>query len=268
MFEPHMHAAIVERAELEADLQRVVERDELELHYQPIVALDSGEIKGVEALVRWRHPQRGLIYPDAFIALAEEAGLMPELGRWILTRACDDAVRWQHGRPLRLSVNLSACQLESAGIAEDVATALARSGLAPGALVLEITETTLMRNVDETIACLEDLKRLGVLLAVDDFGTGYSSLDYLRRFPIDILKIDKAFVDDLVAGDSKLAQAIIDLGESFGLHVVAEGIEHELQCRRLIELGCRLGQGFRFARPMPADELTALLAPGAVAASC
>jgi diguanylate cyclase (GGDEF)-like protein len=268
MFEPSMHAAVLERAELEADLQRGVARDELELHYQPIVDLESRDVVGVEALVRWRHPQRGLVGPGAFIPLAEEAGMMPDLGRWILERACLDAASWQHERPLRLSVNLSATQLESAGIAEDVAAALARSGLAPSALVLEITETALMRNVDETIARLQDLKGLGVLLAVDDFGTGYSSLDYLRRFPIDILKIDKAFVDDLAGGDFKLAQAIIDLGDSFGMRVVAEGIEHDRQRLRLIDLGCRLGQGFYFARPMPPDELAALLAAGALAARC
>jgi diguanylate cyclase (GGDEF)-like protein len=268
VFEPYMHTAVVERAELEADLQRVVERDELVLHYQPIVDLKTDEVVGVEALVRWCHPQRGLIGPDAFIALAEETQLMTELGRWILNAACQEAAGWQGARPLKLSVNLSASQLQAADLATDVAAALESSGLAPSALVLEITETVLMRDVEDTIDCLKDLKKLGVLLAVDDFGTGYSSLDYLRRFPIDMLKIDKAFVDDLVTGDSTLAQAIIDLGESFGLQVVAEGIEHEGQRRRLIELGCRLGQGFCFARPMPAEDVAALLVSGFVIAGC
>jgi len=268
IFEPYMHAAVVERAELEADLQRVVERDELVLHYQPIFDLKTDEVVGVEALVRWCHPQRGLIGPNGFIALAEETQLMPEIGRWILNAACQQAAGWQRARPLKLSVNLSACQLQAADLASDVAAALEASGLAPSALVLEITETVLMRDVEDTIDCLKDLKKLGVLLAVDDFGTGYSSLDYLRRFPIDMLKIDKAFVDDLVTGDSTLAQAIIDLGESFGLQVVAEGIEHEAQRRRLIELGCRLGQGFCFARPMPAGDIATLLGPGFVVAPC
>jgi len=268
IFEPYMHAAVVERAELEADLQRVVERDELVLHYQPIVDLKTDEVVGVEALVRWCHPQRGLIGPDAFIALAEETQLMTELGRWILNAACQEAAGWQRARPLKLSVNLSASQLQAADLATDVAAALESSGLALSALVLEITETVLMRDVEDTIDCLKDLKKLGVLLAVDDFGTGYSSLDYLRRFPIDMLKIDKAFVDDLVTGDSTLAQAIIDLGESFGLQVVAEGIEHEGQRRRLIELGCRLGQGFCFARPMPAEDVAALLVSGFIIAGC
>jgi EAL domain-containing protein (putative c-di-GMP-specific phosphodiesterase class I) len=261
MFEPEMHAAVVERAQLEADLQRVVERDELVLHYQPIVALDSTNVVGVEALVRWRHPERGLIQPDAFIPLAEETQLMPELGRWILTAACRQAAIWRHERPLRISVNLSARQLGSAELARDVAAALAGSGLPASSLVLEITETALMSEPVTAVPRLAALKALGIKLAVDDFGTGYSSLDYLRRFPIDILKIDKAFIDDLVAGDSKLARAIIDLGESFDLQVVAEGIEHDAQRRRLLELGCRLGQGFRFARPMPARELSALIAP-------
>jgi diguanylate cyclase (GGDEF)-like protein len=259
IFEPDMHAAVVERAGLEADLQRVVERDELMLHYQPIIALDSSAIVGVEALVRWCHPERGLVPPNAFIPLAEEIQLMPEIGRWILNAACHQGAIWQRERPLRIAVNISVCQLAAARLVGDVASALAISGLSPSSLVLEITETALMRDVEETIACLTELKALGVLLAVDDFGTGYSSLDYLRRFPIDILKIDKAFIDDLAAGDAKLARVIIDLGESFDLEVVAEGIEHEEQHRRLLELGCRLGQGFRFARPMPAPELSAAL---------
>ena len=262
VFEPAMHVAVVERADLEADLQRVIERGQLVLHYQPIVALGNRAIIGVEALVRWRHPTRGLVAPDAFIPLAEETQLMGELGRWILDEACREVAGWRALRPLRLSVNLSAIQLHSAGaLACDVAAALASSGLPPEALVLEITETALMRDVTETISCLRALKDLGVLLAVDDFGTGYSSLDYLRRFPIDMLKIDKAFVDDLGAGDATLAQAIIDLGESFDLQVVAEGVEHESQRQRLLELGCTYGQGYHFSAPMPAAQLRALLEP-------
>jgi diguanylate cyclase (GGDEF)-like protein len=260
-FEPAMHAAVVERSELEVELQGVIDRNELVLHYQPIIALDSQEIIGVEALVRWRHPTRGLVFPDTFIRLAEETQLMPHLSRWILAEACREVAGWRSLRPLRLAVNLSAVELQSPDVlAGDVAAALAQSGLPPDALVLEITETALMRDVTDTISCLRELKELGVLLAVDDFGTGYSSLDYLRRFPIDILKIDKAFVDDLVDGDSTLAQAIIDLGASFNLEVVAEGIEHDSQRLRLLALGCRLGQGYHFSRPIPSHELSALLA--------
>jgi len=262
VFEPAMHVAVVERADLEADLQRVIEREELVLHYQPIVALGNRAIIGVEALVRWRHPTRGLVSPGAFIPLAEETQVMSDLGRWILGEACREVAGWRQLRPLRLSVNLSAIQLHSADeLAATVSAALAESGLPAEALVLEITETALMRDVTETISCLRALKQLGVLLAVDDFGTGYSSLDYLRRFPIDMLKIDKAFVDDLGAGDSTLAQAIIDLGESFDLQVVAEGVEHESQRQRLLELGCTYGQGYHFSRPMGACELRALLEP-------
>jgi diguanylate cyclase (GGDEF)-like protein len=265
VFEPAMHVAVVERADLEADLQRVIEREELVLHYQPIVALGNRAIIGVEALVRWRHPTRGLVSPEAFIPLAEETQLMAELGRWILTEACREVAGWRSLRPLRLAVNLSAVQLHAPdALAGDVAAALAASGLPPRALVLEITETTLMRDVTETITCLRALKELGVLLAVDDFGTGYSSLDRLRRFPIDILKIDKAFIDDLGAGDATLAHAIIDLGDSFGLQVVAEGVEHESQRQRLLELGCIYGQGYHFARALPAAELRALLEPAPV----
>jgi EAL domain-containing protein (putative c-di-GMP-specific phosphodiesterase class I) len=267
-FEPAMHAAVVERSELEVELQGAIARDELVLHYQPLVALDSQEIIGVEALVRWRHPTRGLVFPDVFISLAEETQLMPDLGRWILAEACREVAGWRSLRPLRLSVNLSTVELQSPDVlAADVAAALAQSGLASDQLVLEITETTLMRDVTDTIGCLRELKELGVLLAVDDFGTGYSSLDYLRRLPIDILKIDKAFVDDLADGDCTLAQAMIDLGASFKLDVVAEGIEHESQRAQLLGLGCRFGQGYHFSRPIPSHELMALLAGAPVAAA-
>jgi diguanylate cyclase (GGDEF)-like protein len=262
-FQPEMHAAVVERSELEVELQGAAGRNELVLHYQPIVALDSEEIIGVEALVRWQHPTRGLVSPDIFIPLAEEVQLMPELGRWIIAEACREVASWGPLRPLRLEVNVSAVDLQSPDVlAADVAAALEHSGLPADALVLEITETALMRDVTDTIRCLRELKELGVLLAVDDFGTGYSSLDYLRRFPIDILKIDKAFVDDLTE-DTTLAQAMIDLGASFGLEVIAEGIEDDAQRATLLALGCRSGQGYHFSRPLPAKEMRALLARAA-----
>ncbi|MGH2840319.1 MAG: putative bifunctional diguanylate cyclase/phosphodiesterase, partial [Solirubrobacteraceae bacterium] len=259
VFEPAMRTAVIERAELEADLQRVLERDELELHYQPIVRLSDAEVIGVEALVRWRHPTRGLVPPSAFIPLAEESQLMSELGRWILREACRQVARWQGWRPLELAVNLSPRQLQSPGIADDVAAALEESQLPPSTLVLEITETAIMEDVPGAIACLRALKNLGSRLAIDDFGTGYSSLHYLRRFPIDILKIDKAFVDDLANGDSTLAKAIIDLGESFKLQIVAEGIESEQQRNLLLALGCRYGQGYHFRAPGAADEIEPML---------
>jgi EAL domain-containing protein (putative c-di-GMP-specific phosphodiesterase class I) len=262
-FQLEMHAAVVERSELEVELQGAAGRNELVLHYQPIVALDSEEIIGVEALVRWQHPTRGLVSPDVFIPLAEEVQLMPELGRWIIAEACREVASWGSLRPMRLEVNVSAVDLQSPDVlAADVAAALEQSGLPADALVLEITETALMRDVTDTIRCLRELKELGVLLAVDDFGTGYSSLDYLRRFPIDILKIDKAFVDDLTE-DTTLAQAMIDLGASFGLEVIAEGIEDDAQHATLLALGCRSGQGYHFSRPLPAKEMRALLARAA-----
>jgi diguanylate cyclase (GGDEF)-like protein len=265
VFEPGMHKAVMERLEMEADLQRAVERDELILDYQPIVDLETGEIRYVEALVRWRHPERGLVSPGEFIPLAEETQLMPQLGRWVLIAACAQGARWLADRPddtgFGVCVNISGRQLQSPGLVEDVTAALERASLAPERLILEITETVLMHDIEATIAKLRQLKALGVSLAVDDFGTGYSSLQYLRRFPIDILKIDKAFVDDIEGADadSTLARAIIDLGESFQLRVVAEGIERHEQRRRLVELGCDLGQGFHFTRPLHAAAMTELL---------
>jgi diguanylate cyclase (GGDEF)-like protein len=263
VFEPGMHAAVMERLELEADLQRAVERGELVLDFQPVVDLSSGEVGGFEALLRWRHPSRGLIAPGAFIPLAEETRLMPAIGRWVLESACRHAVSWRESTgasDLTVSVNLSARQLQSPSLFEDVGHALERSGLPPCGLVLEITETVLMSDTESTIGKLKRLKHMGVGLAVDDFGTGYSSLQYLRRFPIDTLKIDKSFVDDLAGAgdDAALARAIVDLGESFGLTVVAEGIECEEQRRRLVELGCQLGQGFLFSPPLAAADASEL----------
>ena len=257
LFESGMHAAVVERLELEGDLQGAAARGELLLHYQPIVELETGRVTSLEALIRWRHPTRGLLPPAAFIPLAEETRQMPALGRWVLGAACRQAAAWReiHGGATPLvTVNLSAHELGAPEIVEDVQAALAAAALPPSALMLEITETVLMHDISATAHKLGRLKHLGVRLAVDDFGTGYSSLQYLRRFPIDFLKIDKVFVDDLDDGDgdSSLARAIIDLGESFHLDVIAEGIEHESQRERLLELGCRLGQGYLFTRPVDA----------------
>jgi diguanylate cyclase (GGDEF)-like protein len=267
-FEPGMHVAVMERLELEADLQRAVERGELLLHYQPVVELCDARVIGLEALLRWNHPVRGLVPPGDFIALAEEARLMPQLGRWVLHEACRQAAAWRRdGSRASIAVNMSGTHLQSGSLARNVSEALDRSGLPAEALVLEITETVIMSDIEPTIEALRELKDLGVRLAVDDFGTGYSSLQYLRRFPIDILKIDKAFVDDLGGGsdDAALARAIIDLGQSFELAVVAEGIEREEQRMRLLELGCDLGQGFLFARPMEPAAVPAILTDGLVA---
>jgi EAL domain-containing protein (putative c-di-GMP-specific phosphodiesterase class I) len=258
LFEPQMHAAVIERLELEVDMRRAIEREQFELHYQPIVSLASERIVGIEALVRWRHPQRGLVQPENFIQLAEETRLIVPIGRWVLREACRRAAEWRgEGSGLSVCVNLSAEQLQHAGIADEVADALALSGLDARSLVLEITETVLMQDTEATIEKLEEIKRLGVRLAVDDFGTGYSSLQYLKRFPIDILKIAKSFVDGLggARDDAALARAIVDVANSFQMQVVAEGIENAPQAARLLELGCPLGQGFHFARPMEAAAI-------------
>jgi diguanylate cyclase (GGDEF)-like protein/PAS domain S-box-containing protein len=258
LFEPEMHEGVLARLELRADLQRAMTTDQLELHYQPVVRLEDGRVSGVEALLRWRHPERGLIPPDQFIPFAEETGLIVPIGRWVLREGCRQAKAIQDtlpaDPPLSMSVNLSVKQLQHSDIVADVRDALADSGLDAGSLTLEITETVMMADADLAVQRLEELKRLGVRLAMDDFGTGYSSLSYLSRFPVDILKMDRSF---LGAGASPtasdLATAVVALGETLELEVVAEGIEYAEQWATLRELGCELGQGFLFARPMDAD---------------
>jgi diguanylate cyclase (GGDEF)-like protein len=272
VFEDSMQAEVVERLELEGELLAAIERDEVEVHYQPVIALDGQTLAGFEALARWTHPTRGLVPPPQFIPLAEENGSIVELGRQILRTACRQAAHWlaefPTAEPRIMSVNLSGRQLEDPNIVADVAAALADSGLPAAALVLEITETVLMHDTEATISRLTALKALGVRLAVDDFGTGYSSLRYLRRFPIDILKMAKPFVDGLDTGDDEgraLARAIVDLASSLKLACIAEGIEAGAQADVLHDLGCGMGQGFHFARPMASDAMTALIAepPGA-----
>jgi diguanylate cyclase (GGDEF)-like protein len=266
LFQPEMHAAVVERMELEGDLRAALERDEFMLDYQPIFKLRTGEIAGVEALVRWRHPERGTLQPIDFIPIAEESRLILPLGRWILGAACGQAATWRERHPeypaLAISVNLSSAELAEPELTGDVRDALDTSGLDPQSLILELTETAFMEDTDAIAQRMRELKGLGVQLAVDDFGTGYASLQHLRRFPIDVIKIAKSFVDELggASADSALTRAIIDLGGGFQLRVVAEGIEGPDQLERLIELGCDLGQGFHFARPMDAESLDRLLA--------
>ena len=262
VFEPTMHERVVERLELRSELQRAIDEDQLALHYQPVVRLEGHEILGVEALLRWMHPTRGTIPPNQFIPLAEETGLIIPMGRWVLETACAEGVllhtRFPRPEPLAMSVNLSVRQLQSDSIVADVRSALEKSGLTPGALVLEITESVMMADTDFAVQRLCELKDLGVRLAMDDFGTGYSSLSYLSRFPVDILKMDRSFVG---AGENvALQSAIIALGASLELEVVAEGIELPEQERSLHDLGCELGQGFLFARPMGPPELLKFLA--------
>jgi diguanylate cyclase (GGDEF)-like protein/PAS domain S-box-containing protein len=262
VFEPTMHERVVERLELRSELQRAIDEGQLALHYQPVVRLEGHEILGVEALLRWMHPTRGTIPPNQFIPLAEETGLIIPMGRWVLETACAEGVllhtRFPRPEPLAMSVNLSVRQLQSDSIVADVRGALEKSGLTPGALVLEITESVMMADTDFAVQRLCELKDLGVRLAMDDFGTGYSSLSYLSRFPVDILKMDRSFVG---AGENvALQSAIIALGASLELEVVAEGIELPEQERSLHDLGCELGQGFLFARPMGPPELLKFLA--------
>ena len=268
IFEPAMHVAAVERLEIEADLRRALDRGELRLQYQPIVALDTGKISGVEALVRWPHPQRGLLPPSTFIPIAEETGLIRELGRQVLAVACTQARRWQvrhpYDPPLTVSVNLSPRQLHADGLISHVTDALEMSGLPASTLVLEITEGTMMHDTDATIRKLQALKALGVRLAVDDFGTGYSSLSYLQRFPIDILKIDRAFVAAIGSDDDKssLVRAIVSLAKTLQLQAVAEGIETRAQTEILTGLGCDLAQGYYLAHPMDPEALENILHTG------
>jgi EAL domain-containing protein (putative c-di-GMP-specific phosphodiesterase class I) len=233
-----------------------------------VLALSDERIIGVEALVRWQHPRRGLLAPGEFIALAEETGLIVPLGRWVLRQACEDVASWQRTRsdesPLQLSVNLSSRQLQDPDLAADLTATLGESGLAPGSLVLELTESILMRDTASNRTLLQDLRRRGALLAIDDFGTGYSSLAYLLSFPIDVLKIDRAFVDGVTEGaeQSAVARAIIGLSDALHLTTVAEGIETVGQLGALRALGCELGQGYYFSRPLPAKDFEALLRRG------
>jgi diguanylate cyclase (GGDEF)-like protein/PAS domain S-box-containing protein len=266
VYEAGMHAAVVERMAVKADLRRAIESREFHPYYQPIVDLVSGRVNGVEALVRWSHPERGLLVPATFIPLAEETGLIVEIGRHVLMEACLDAASWRRhlgpAAPQTVSVNLSPRQIQDAGLIDDVATALATSGLPASCLTLEITESILVDDADAAARTLGGLKALGITIALDDFGTGYSSLTYLDRFPVDIVKIDKSFIDALsgagTAG-SPLVTAIVNLGSLLGLAVTAEGIEDVDQVARLRQIGCARGQGYYFAMPMPADELVARL---------
>jgi diguanylate cyclase (GGDEF)-like protein/PAS domain S-box-containing protein len=264
LFEPAMHEGVLARLELRADLQRAIASDQLSLHYQPVVRLGDGRVSGVEALLRWRHPERGLVPPDQFIPVAEEMGLIVPIGRWVLREGCRQAKALQElvpsEKPLTMAVNLSVKQLQNSDIVADVRDALADSGLDPRLLTLEITETVMMTETDLVVQRLQELKELGVRLAMDDFGTGYSSLSYLSRFPVDILKMDRSFLrEDATPETAGLATAVVSLGETLNLEVVAEGIELSEQWTTLRDLGCDLGQGFLFARPMDADQVVEFL---------
>ena len=265
-FEETMHAAALHRLELEADLRLAVRSEQLLLHFQPIADLRSGRILGVEALVRWMHPTRGMVSPAEFIPLAEETGLVVALGEWVLREACRQAVAWHRSHPdlppVSMAVNLAGSQLLLPTFAETLASILEETGLRAGDLVLEITETQIMTDVESILPNLEHLQRLGVRLSIDDFGTGYSSLSRLRNLPVDELKIDRSFVQGIhsATDDAPLVGAIVALAHRLGLHVVAEGVETAEQLDFLARAGCDRVQGFLLGRPAPADMIEDLIA--------
>jgi diguanylate cyclase (GGDEF)-like protein/PAS domain S-box-containing protein len=273
LFDPTMHADILREADDRADIERALADGEFIVFYQPIVDLPTSDLTGVEALVRWNHPHRGLIGPVDFIPLAEATGLIVPLGRWVLEQACTQLAAWSKEFPaalsLRMSVNLSPRQFQHSGLVQEVADILTASGVDPSKIVLEITESLLMQDTDATVEVLRELKSLGIRLAIDDFGTGYSSLSYLKRFPVDILKIDRSFVEGIITHgeNATLAEAVVQLGQALQLQTVAEGIETDEQWSTLRDLGCDLGQGFLFARPTEPDQISAMLArPGDISA--
>jgi len=261
-----MNAHAHERLDLENDLRRALKRGELLLHYQAQVETDTGRITGMEALIRWRHPERGLVSPAAFIPVAEETGLIIPIGEWVLRQACMQTKAWQEaGHPgLRMAVNLSGRQFLHGDLLQTVSGILQETGVDPHTLELELTESMLMQHTEETIATLEELSLLGVQLAIDDFGTGYSSLSYLKRFPVHRLKIDQSFVRDITTdpGDAAIADAIIAMAHSLSLGVIAEGVETAEQLEFLHSHRCEEVQGYHFSRPLPAEECTRLLQTG------
>jgi EAL domain-containing protein (putative c-di-GMP-specific phosphodiesterase class I) len=249
------------RLSLESDLRRAVDRNQLELHFQPRLDAQSLEPTGLEALLRWRHPDRGMVGPTEFIPIAESLGTIIELGEWALYKACEYAALLAHrGAPLRMAVNVSAVQLQRAAIADQVGNALRRYNLDPSLLEIEVTEGILIDRPELVRRTLETLKQQNIRIALDDFGTGYSSLNYLRALPIDYLKIDRSFVADLEGNDSSaIVSTILTLAKGFGLRTIAEGIETEHQAKILSHAGCDELQGFLFARPMSSDDLESWL---------
>ena len=268
-FVPEMHEQAIRRLEVTSELQGAIENGQLVLFYQPIVEVATGRALGVEALVRWRHPRRGLVPPAEFIPIAEDTGLVIPLGRWVLREACRQTGEWLKAGVVDdsfyVSVNISARHLYDPGMVGDVVGALDRSGLPARRLLIEVTESALVKDLDPAATVLGELKALGARLAIDDFGTGYSSLARLSSFPIDVVKIDKAFVDRVGDKDGEATlRAMVNLSHILGMKAVAEGVEHNDQALALLRLGCTMAQGFLFARPMPADEVTGALHDGLI----
>jgi diguanylate cyclase (GGDEF)-like protein len=262
VFQPEMHTVVQDRLLLEMDLREALTSGQFFLAYQPIFNLRSGETIGVEALLRWRHPDRGVVQPDGFIPVLEDSGMIVDVGRWVLQEACRQGSRW-HARGFRLdvSVNVSARQLETDELIEDISRALDASGFDPRSLIVEITETAIMRNVSTVVPRLIALKATGVRIAIDDFGTGYSSLAYLQRLPVDTLKIDRSFISTMADSPESgaLIRTLVQLGKTLGLETLAEGIEESAQYCQLQRDQCDSGQGYLYARPLDADALEAFL---------
>jgi predicted signal transduction protein with EAL and GGDEF domain len=267
-FRPEMNANAIERQSVETDLRQAVARREFILNYQPKIDLETGAIVGVEALIRWQRPRHGMVLPARFIPVAEESGLILPIGRWVLDTACQQARAWQDDglAPVSIAINVSAVELRAKDFLTNVRQILEQYRLEPRFLELELTETFMMQDWKSTAEILRALKGLGVRIALDDFGTGYSSLSYMKRFPIDALKIDQSFVRDMTSDsdDASIVSAVIDMGRSLNMRVVAEGIQTRDQLQFLKARHCPEGQGFYFAPPVPAEQLTALLSEGIV----
>jgi EAL domain-containing protein (putative c-di-GMP-specific phosphodiesterase class I) len=265
VFDTRMRDQTFARAEIESDLRGAVERQEFRLYYQPIVSLEDGCFVGVEALIRWQHPRRGLLAPAEFIGVAEETGLIIPIGKWVIREACRQMHDWQsrfaNEPPISIHVNLSAKQVCHPSLTREIKQALQETGLAPGSLSLEITESVLMENNRVAVEVLKELQAWGVRVELDDFGTGYSSLNYLHQFPINGLKVDRTFVKKMEESDNNpgIVQAIIKLGHDLGMEIVAEGLETPSQLRQLKELECDYGQGYYFAKPLEVKAIEDLM---------
>jgi predicted signal transduction protein with EAL and GGDEF domain len=264
-FEPEMNTRMKVRRELEMDLRRALASEQFELHYQPLVTLETNDVNGFEALLRWHHPTRGLVSPAEFIPIAEETGLIVPLGEWVLKAACNEAVDWPEH--IKVAVNLSPAQLNCRNLVTMVKTALEETGMPPQRLQLEITETVLLQNTFTTLATLHELRKMGVQIALDDFGTGYSSLSYLRSFPFDKIKIDRSFIQDLSNGAEPLAivNAVAGLAKCLNMTSTAEGVETQQQMDVLQAIGCTEMQGYLFSHARPANEIRQFFAQGKVA---
>ncbi len=265
IFDEVMRSRVIEHMQTENDLRRALQRDELELHYQPILDLRDGSVVVMEALLRWRHPDRGLLGPTAFIPVAEESRLIVPIGRWVLEEACREAARWQQrdpdSRPIGIAVNLSPKQLGSPDLLSHIKGALEDSGIEASTLRLELTESTLLEDTEAVEGCLRSLKALGTRLVLDDFGIGFSSLGYLKRLPLSAIKLDRSFVENLDtdSDDAAIVRAVAQMADALEINVVAEGVETAEQLREVEALGCGYAQGFCLSEPVPAGEVDALL---------